>query len=203
MSYTVKMYRGNYYDRQMAANQDNAIVYVEHHFNSCGAIGANYNVVIVGSNASRTSIEMADRYSDLIEERFGVKQWDGNYSDSIDGVLPGGFGGRGNYNLKFTSMPSMLVEPLFVSCKEGASIASSHSGRSILAEVLAQTIEEAFPEGGLVAFSVGHKYKRTRPADRGASVYGEDPCPTDSLGHNEADYAEDVLIKTAELLESL
>ena len=62
-----------------------------------------------------------------------------------------------------------------------------------LAAILVATIREFFPNGGLVAFSVGHKYKTSSPNDRGAeSVLGGPP---------EAELAEPVLLLAATLLE--
>ena len=55
-------------------------------------------------------------------------------------------------------------------------------------------IQTFFQGGGSVAFSVGHKYKTSRPNDRGAEIYG---------GGKEADYAEKVLEKAGVLLKDV
>ena len=52
----------------------------------------------------------------------------------------------------------------------------------------------SFSKGGLIGFSVGHKYKTSNPNDRGAAVYG---------GGTEADNAEAVLEKAKALLEKI
>jgi hypothetical protein len=62
-----------------------------------------------------------------------------------------------------------------------------------LARILADSIIEAFPDGSRIGFSVGHKYKTSRPRDRGAAVYG---------GGTEADYAEIVMEKAKDILEN-
>jgi len=200
--YKVKFYTGDYRERQNQANAEKASVYIEHHFNASSNPYANYSCVIVGSNASKTSIAMADRYSDLVYQVLNVPQWDYDNDASMDGVVVGGFNGRGDGNVKYTKMPAMLLEPCFASNPASAAIIVSEEGRQLLAEVLTKTIREFVPDGGLVAFSVGHKYKRSHPGDRGASVNCEDPDPSDELGHNEASYAEDVLGRAKIMLES-
>lgn len=182
--YTVKFYKGDYLARQLAANADKAVAYVEHHFNSAGPT-ANYALVVVGSNASPTSVNWGSWYAKAVAERFGSKVY------REDGVARGGLDGRGDGNVKHTSMPAVLLEPLFVSNPQQAEIVRSASGQAALARILAESIRRFFPLGGLVAFSVGHKYKTSRPNDRGAELAG---------GGMEADYAEKVLQQTADML---
>lgn len=183
--YSVKFYSGEYVDRQRAANRDKAVVYVEHHFNA-GSETADYTCVIVGSNAGRTSREFGQSYARRIAETFGVKV------GGVNGILLGGYNGRGDGNIKHTTMPAALLEPLFCSNPRHAEIIRSEAGQYQLAKILAQTIRHFFPHGGLVAFSVGHKGKPSKPNDRGAAVHG---------GGTEAEYAEKVLLKAKELLE--
>ncbi len=184
--YTVRFYTGNYRGRQRDANKDSAVCYVEQHFNSCGDPRAGYTVVIVGSNGSQTSRRWGRLYAKLVSEEFGTR------IGADDGIKVGGYGGRGNYHLYYTAMPAILLEPLFASNPDHAAIIKSDDGRERLAKALAESIREVFPSGGLVAFSVGHKYNPRRPTDRGASMYG---------GGTEADYAEMVLKRAAEMLE--
>lgn len=184
--YTVKFYTGDYYNRQQRANQDKAIAYVEHHFNSASTPLAEYAVTVVGSNASQTSMNWGRWYAKAICDQFQTSI-SGN-----DGILVGGWNGRGDANLRHTKMPAILLEPLFASNPAQAEIIRSESGQTLLAQVLAESIYRFFPEGGLIAFSVGHKYKERNPDDRGASLAG---------GGMEADYAEKVLEKTKIILE--
>ncbi len=187
MSYTVKFYKGDYRARQQAANADDAIAYVEHHFNSSGSSQANYAVVVVGSNASQTSRNWGRWYAKAIADQFGI----GIGGDQ--GILVGGWSGRGDGNVKHTEMPAVLLEPLFASNPQQAEIIRSKSGQAVLAQILAESIRRFFPKGGLVAFSVGHKYKTSAPNDRGAPLAG---------GGDEADFAEKVLEKAAQILTS-
>ena len=182
MSYKVKFYKGEYRERQRNANRDNAVLYVEQHFNM--TIDRNHSCVIVGSNASRKSIEFAKDYVKLCVEHLKTKVVG-------DGVVKGGYQGRGNGNVYYANCPAVLLEPLFCGNPRHAYIIKTEEGQKKLAEILVLTIRTHFPGGGLIAFSVGHKYKTSKPNDRGAAIFG---------GGAEADYAEKVLEKAAQLL---
>jgi hypothetical protein len=183
--YTTKFYKGDYYQRQQAANADKAVAYVEHHFNSSSSDQANYAVVVVGSNASQTSRNWGRWYAKAVADQFGTRV------AGDQGILVGGWDGRGDANVKYTKMPALLLEPLFASNPQQADLIRSDSGQAALARILVESIRRFFPDGGLVAFSVGHKYKTSQPKDRGAALAG---------GGSEADYAEKVLKKAAALL---
>lgn len=186
MTYTVKFYTGPYSVRQRQANADKAIVYIEHHFNGSSNPHPDYTCAIVSSNSSRTSRRMAMLYAGLVAKEFGTQVHGDN------GVVIGGFNGRGDGNIKRTAMPAMLVEPMFASNPAQAAIIKSQEGQTRLAKVLVDTIVQMFPDGGLVAFSVGHKYKSRSSKDRGVPVLG---------GGWEADYAEKVLKIAENLLD--
>jgi len=183
--YSVKYYKGDYMQRQLAANADRAVAYVEHHFNSSASPTASYAVVVVGSNASNTSRNWGRWYAKAVAEQFGTK------AGGDQGILVGGWEGRGDGNVKHTRMPALLLEPLFASHPQQAEAIRSDAGQAVLARILAESIRRFFPDGGLIAFSVGHKYKSSSPNDRGAALAG---------GGNEADHAEKVLLKAARLL---
>lgn len=183
--YTVKFYKGEYGQRQAAANKDKAAFYCEHHFNA-GSETADYTCVVVGSNAGKTSREFGQAYAKSVADEFGCK------IGGTNGILIGGFNGRGDGNVKHTNMPAALLEPLFCSNPKRAKEIKSVEGQNKLAEILADNIKHFFPNGGLIAFSVGHKYKTSKPNDRGAAVHG---------GGTEADIAEQVLLKTQRILE--
>lgn len=185
--YEVRFYKGDYITRQRQANSDRAIAYVEQHFNSSASPNAGYVVVITGSNASHVSRNWGRWYSQAIHREFGVP------IGGDDGIKVGGFNGRGDGNLKHTAMPAILLEPLFVSNPAQAAIARSEDGQIRMARVLVDSIERFFPGGGLIAFSVGHKYKTSNPNDRGAAVVG---------GGTEADIAEQVLLKAQAMLQA-
>ncbi|MDI6791687.1 MAG: N-acetylmuramoyl-L-alanine amidase [bacterium] len=186
--YQVKFYKGDYYHRQMQANEDKCAGYVEHHFNSSSTPSAGYSVVVVGSNASQTSKNWGGWYAQAIGREFDIEVGGNN------GILVGGWNGRGDGNIKYTCMPAVLLEPLFASNPQHADYIKSESGQLRLAQVLSDSIKRFFPHGGTIGFSVGHKYKESRPNDRGAAVVG---------GGTEADYAEIVLDKARTLLEEI
>ncbi len=185
--YDVRFYKGNYRWRQKQANRDYCAAYVEHHFNSASNPMSSYSVVVTGYLASETSRNWGRWYANRVGQEFGIPV------AGTGGILVGGYNGRGNGNLQHTSMPAILLEPLFASNPEHADWIRSEDGQDTLARILAESIIEFFPDGSRIGFSVGHKYKTSRPKDRGAAVYG---------GGAEADYAEIVMEKAKFLLES-
>jgi hypothetical protein len=210
--YRVKIYTGDYIDRQEAANEDGAICYVEHHLNSKAYDDPqtgddNPILTIVAHNASLKSIEFAAAYSSNAQEAFPELPL---YRGREPGVLQRGYRERGDYNLRFTKMPAILLEPMWVSDKESCQALAVRSTREALAEVLADTITSQFPEGGLVALSGGHKGKVSKPWDRGAPmaypefldrerILGLDSLPIPE-GPTEADVCELIVRRAAELL---
>lgn len=188
MMYQCKFYKGDYRERQVQANADECVAYVEHHFNSSVSTTAGYAVVITGANASQTSRNWGRWYAQAVAREFGQTV------GGDQGILVGGFDGRGDFNLRFTSMPAVLLEPLFVSNPQQAEWVRSESGQTRLARILCDSIRRFFQNGGLIGFSVGHKYKRSSPSDRGAAVAG---------GGWEAEFAEKVLLKAKAMLEQV
>ncbi len=185
--YDVKFYKGDYRTRQKKANNDRCKAYVEHHFNSSSSPSAQYTCVIVGSNASQTSKNWGKWYANAVANEFGVPLYK-------EGIVVGGFNGRGDANVRHTNMPAILVEPLFASNPQHADWIRSEEGQARLARILTESIQRFFPDGGIIGFSVGHKYKESKPNDRGASVY---------CGGTEADFAEAVLKKAKIMLSSV
>lgn len=185
--YETKFYTGNYDERQRAANADKAICYVEQHFNS-GTEKSTGSEVVVATNASQTSKDWGTLYAKSIAEEFQIP-----LRRKPTGLLIGGYKGRGNFNLRFTHMPAILLEPLFVSNPDEAAIVKVEEGRQRLAKVLVDTIKTTFPQGGLVAFSIGHIGKRSNPRDRGAAVHGSNLFEGD-YAHMVLQIAEQMLI---------
>jgi hypothetical protein len=186
--YKVRFYEGDYLKRQQKANEDDCVCYVEQHFNWSSSPSANYAVVVTGYNASQTSKNWGRWYANAVAREFDIP------ISGDRGILVGGFNGWGDFNLRFTEMPAILLEPLFCSNPQQAEWIRSDEMQNRLARVLGESIQRFFPGGGLVAFSVGHKYKKSHPNDRGAKVYG---------GGVEADYAEEVLKKAKIMLEDI
>lgn len=185
--YECRFFFGDYYHRQRDANRAGAVFYIEHHFNSDYKGVGNYCGVLIGHNASKKSEEVALLYAELISKEFDLQKGFNN------GVKKLKRGERGDYNLRYTSMPAILVEPMFISNSNHIKMLFEEDGFNRLAKCLAETIKQSFPEG-LIALSVGHKYKRTKPNDRGALVRGRPE-------YTEADISEWVLWKTKCILE--
>lgn len=197
--YQVRFYTGDYPARQRAANVDGCAAYVEHHFNSAGyfddgsGMGGpdprpGYCVVIVGANASATSKNWGRWYAAAVSREFGVPV------GGDRGIVVGGYGGRGDGNLRYTAMPAVLLEPLFASNPQHAEWIRSEAGQARLAAILAESVQRFFQAGGRIGFSVGHKYKTSSPNDRGAVLAG---------GGTEADMAEAVLLRAQRRLEAV
>jgi len=186
--YQVKFYKGDYYARQAAANEDQCKLYIEQHFNSSASQSANYSVVVTGYNASQTSKNWGRWYARAVSQEFDIPV------GGESGLLVGGYNGRGDYNLRFTNMPAILLEPFFVSNPQTAELIKTEAAQYRLASILTESIQRFLPNGGLVGFSVGHKYKTSSPNDRGAAVFG---------GGTEADIAEAVLLKAQQQLETV
>ena len=183
--YDVVFYSGDYPARQRAANADGCVAYVEQHFNSASDPSANYAVVVVGSNASATSKNWGRWYAAACAATFGIRD---------NGVLVGGYNGRGDGNVRHTTMPAILLEPLFGSTPRHAEIIRSAAGQRQLAQILVDSIRRFFPSGGRIAFSIGHKGRTSKPNDRGAAILG---------GGAEADFAEPVLRLAQQMLEAI
>lgn len=186
--YTPEILNGNYRDRQRRANELNALFYYEQHFNSVGgpaAQTADYACSVVASNASQTSKavgrDLAVRWATALGTRVG---------GGARGLI---VGGRGEGNLRYTAMPAVIGEPLFVSNPGQAELVRTPETQHAIAKVVANVIREWFDKPGIIALSVGHKGK-VPDLDRGAKVYG---------GGFEAHYAEQVIQQIAVMLQGV
>lgn len=108
-------------------------------------------------------------------------------------------GGAGNISIVHTAMPAMLLEPCFGNNPRHAAILNTTIGLKKLADVLVGTITEFFPDGGLVAFSVGHRRLRNRAGrlDQGCAVLNAPRHQFEDRVLAEADYAEMILQEVA------
>jgi len=190
--FQVKIYGGpdNILDcrpRQRAANADGAICYFEQHLNSDGL--AKYGMAEMAYNGSQTSWEWATRYCEILKTQVGDL-----ITEAHPNQIPRPPKGRGNICLEWTDMPAILGEPLFVSNPDHVAFLRSPNGVIQLATVLAQSIIECFPDGGLVALSTGHRYRGN--SDQGAPVI-------DAQGEeSEGFYAEAIIRAAAPILEN-
>lgn len=184
--YKVKFYRGDYRDREEKANEDGAICYVEQHFNSTGGDPeTNYTMVLITTGSSDFTRTWAEYYVNRVSEQFQLKKWKGT------GIKVLVQGDRGYGNLKYLKMPAILPEPFLICNSTGLEWAKTRQDE--LSQILVDSIYKFFPEGGLVAFSVGHKYKISNINDKGAGPFADGIC--------EIDFNEPVLEKAAKMLD--
>lgn len=195
--YTVKFYEGEYDARQEAANADDAIVYFEQHLNSKeyddpASGDDNPIMALVAHNASKRSIEIAAEYVRAVRQRFTrPPMFQGGPEP---GVYKVPFRGRGDFNLRLTKMPAVLLEPLWISDQLTAEDLLHGTAVRQLAMALVDTVESCFPRGGLIAFSIGHLGKPSAPFDRGAPVTKKVANP---FGLAEADLSKLIMQEAA------
>ena len=144
--YTMKLYKGDYRARQLQANADGCLAYVEHHFNSSPSAMANFPAVIVSTNASQTRRNWGRWYARAVSKEFNIPV-------GGDEGLVGGYDGRGDFNLRFTAMPAILLEPLFASNPQHAEWIRSDAGQLRLARILTESIQRFFPMPGPIGAS--------------------------------------------------
>lgn len=195
-------HRRDYKDRQLFANSKGAKAYIEGHCDAraykrdtdgdgvldADAEGTDDNPTscLVCDNASQTSRDMAQYFSDAVSKKWGYPN---------RGVVELARGARGYWNLYYTDMKAILLEGWHVSDKEIATLAMSELGQDQMAQIIADMIRKFFPDGGLIAFSVGHMFKKSSIHDRGAPVAGGN-------GLGEADIVLSFMRKAAVLLET-
>lgn len=182
--------RRDYKDRQLYANLLAAHFYLEFHFNAKEydkpGMEDNPCSVIVADNASPKTKAIATKLAFLVSEKWGFP----NRGCDVVGRERAGF-----YNLYYTNMQAVLTELLYASDPDQATIIRSEEGREELAWMHVDVIREFYPEGGLLAFSIGHMFKASAIHDRGAPVHGSDY-------EAEADYAKLLAERIASILES-
>jgi peptidoglycan hydrolase-like protein with peptidoglycan-binding domain len=176
--YSVLIPKGDYPSRNRSANSAGAVLYIDHHFNS-GPTSASYCLMEVSSSVSYArSLNLAAILGNNLSSVIGNKN---------NGVKALRSGERGHVCIGACKMPAVISESLFVSNPTQAGWIKNPENRQRFAEAEAAAIRQFAPGGGLVALSVGHKYKTSSPSDRGGT---------------EADMAEDIVMRVKVLLES-
>jgi hypothetical protein len=174
--------RRDYRDRQLYANSQGAKLYIEGHFNAqmytvdvdgdgvpdMDAVGTSDNPAscLVADNASQTSRDMGTYFAAQVSKAFGYPN---------RGLVElrrhaNGKADRAYYNLYYTHMPAVLLEPFYVSDGEQALMAQSEHAQDVIANIICQMVLKHLPDGGKVAFSIGHLFKASSKWDRGAPV---------------------------------
>jgi len=157
--YSVWRARGPLWQRQIDANRAGCLCAVEQHFNAHTDRSVNYAMALIDNAGSFMSKAWGAAYAARVAREFDIPD---------RGVVR--TTGRGSYNVRFYKCPAILVEPGFVSNPEFAAIVQTGEGIDAVARCLVDSIVTCFPEGGLVALSVGHKYRGGKD-DPGAPVY--------------------------------
>lgn len=194
--------RRDYKARQLLANEKKADIYFCGHLNSklytvdldgdgdfdadAKGLADNPASALVCDNASQKSQDIAKFFADECGRAYGTKSL---------GCVKLKREDRGYWNLYYTKMPAVLLEGAWVSDEDQATLMVSDIGKTMMAKIIVKTVRKFLPDGGKVAFSLGHKWKVTSIHDRGAPVVG-----TKGLG--EADIMEDVMKEAAALLEA-
>ncbi len=142
---------GPSYHSQLLPGAMRAICYTECHLNASTAPSVNWGEVIVGRTLDRRRSEIEKRLGETFLARVC-----GGFGHQNRGVR---VGGRGSGNIYRTSMPSMLIEPGFISNPEFYKFAATGEGADAIGSALAFAIHEVFPAGGLVALRLGHAYR--------------------------------------------
>jgi len=150
---------GDYAARQASANRLKAVCYYEQHMNSYSLSAPQYGLVQVAHNASDRSKDWA---ADL------AARWQ-NITGLPTRTRQTRNGARGNHNIALTDMPAILGEPGPINHASFDDWMDSEPNRRLLALAVAESIKAAFPGGGKVALSIGHRGKTSSPHDTGAA----------------------------------
>jgi hypothetical protein len=178
--------RGPLDQRQVDANNAGCIAAVEQHLNSSTNKDANYSMVLVTKNASFRAKAWGADYTTRVAHEFNIR----DAGVVIDAP-------RGMYNIKFYKCPAILLESGFVSNHNFANRIQIGEGIDALAACLVDSIVAMFPDGGLVALSVGHLYRGT--GDHGAPVNDEGDAP-DPAFDTEGELNDAIITAAEEML---
>jgi peptidoglycan hydrolase-like protein with peptidoglycan-binding domain len=165
MTYRVINLKGDYSSREYAANTAGAAMVWHQHFNSFNDTVSYALVEIaypVSDREMAVATEIAKGYNALIGGGLG----------SGDGVKVLSDGDRAEYIID-GNKEAYISEPLFVSNPLQAAWVMNPENLKAIAKVNVDVIKKYYPDGSLIALSVGHKYKVSSPNDRGAAVAGQ------------------------------
>jgi len=172
------------YHRQILANKAGARFYVDAHLNA-GPPASNYGFCILSR-------------SDVFTERL-ARALARKMSEHLD-VRPAGslIRAKGWGNIGQVTCPAILWEPAFITHRPLQRVISTGEGIEAIGRILAETIREFFPTGGVIALSNSHADRGTR--DPGALVPAE--FAPDPAFDTEAEFVEEYLTLAAERLLS-
>lgn len=196
----ITFFTGDSKARQYEANALDVDFYVEYHFNHY-ARTSSYTLVRVPVPPKQKSLAFAKMHANLVHQVFDIPLYDKvmddpelNMAGNHKGVLFCKRGSRDANSFMMADAPSVLIEPMFLSNPEHVDILLNADGQRKLAHILAHSIRETFPERAHIGFSVGHKYQRGLPMDRGC-------CAVNHPEFTEADFADNIMREAAFMLE--
>jgi len=187
MPYEVLFVTGDYKHRQVFANGLRLDLYIEYHFNYYSG-ATNYTLCKINKSNKQLAKDFARLHAKNVSEHFDIPLYhiDDN-PDAQNGVVVSSRPGRNNYNISLLSAPAVILEPMFLSNPDHLRILFQEGGIEDLANILTSSIREVLPDSSRIGFSVGHKYQRANPMDRGAAAYSKSEF-------TEADLSEKVLL---------
>lgn len=178
--------RGPLYQRQMDANAAGCVAAVEQHLNASTNKHVNYASALIAKNASAKAEAWARWYVNHVAETYGIR------GAGVVRDPP-----RGQVCIAHYHCPAILVEPGFVSDHDFANRIQTGEGIDGLARCLVDSIVHEFPDGGLVALSVGHMYRGV--PDPGATVNDEGD-DLDPAFDSEAELNDAIITAATEML---
>lgn len=194
--YNTTFFTGDYKWRQTRANNSNLDIYIEYHFNYYSNT-TNYTLCKIANDTDTTSLKFAQTHAKLASDKFNVPVYSKEEdSEAMDGVILCKRSGRNYFNISLIKAPAVILEPLFLSNPTHVNMILKQDGLQKLATVLVDSIVDTFPSGANVGFSVGHKYQRSNPMDRGALAVS-------SIEYTEADLSDTVLTLAKVALDNL
>ena len=182
---------GPAYHRQKLANERQVICYIEGHLNASTTPCASYCSAITAENSGAVTLALAHNILNRVSRAFGINK----SSPAVQS------GVRGSALVRQVHAPAIVLEPGFVTNPEFQKMLSSGEGLDLMGSCVAGAIIELFPEGGLVALSVGHAYRDGRPMTKGdpGALVPKDQDP-DPAFDTEAELVEGYLTSAAEWL---
>jgi N-acetylmuramoyl-L-alanine amidase len=165
--YTHVILRGDYtsdtaLERQQMALQQGCVAVVDVHFNSAESSNASGGEVHFQSTAALTS--ESRRFAEQMWERLALTGLPPHGSNPVRSTNEAPRSAFINSYL----MPTVLLEPLFISNREQADWLHQRNNVQLLANAINEAIRFTFPRGGLFGLSPGHVFKTSSPDDPGA-----------------------------------
>jgi hypothetical protein len=182
--YRTVILKGDYSKREYDANNAGADAVWHQHINSFNAI-ASYGLVEVARPVTDREMAVARAAAEGYARIFGGGLGSG------DGVKVLEDGDRGEYIID-GNREAYISEPAFGSNPAQAAMLARPDIQRAIAQENVDALRAHYPDGSLIALSVGHKYKTSAPNDRGCVIVG--------TGLMEADVNEAIIGYMDELL---